>query len=155
MASLWQKQADCTVSVSYFCTDAFTGNLHILNFSWIHIKVSKILQMFLHIWICWVKGFSKMYNWLQFAQFLCSHLLLKTRFCKQIFGFLQICHFFQIIEVEPKGFSKTLSNDPGLYHNKKMEGGKEKFDPSLGSQSINQTSGVVAFSIREVMIEYV
>ena len=30
---------------------------------------------FLHIYIRWVKGFSKMYNWLQFMQFF-AHLLL-------------------------------------------------------------------------------
>ena len=33
-----------------------------LIFSCIHIYVLKILQMFLHIWIRWVKGFSKMYQ---------------------------------------------------------------------------------------------
>ena len=80
---------------------------------------------------------------------------LKLDFAKKYLDFCKFAIFFQIIEVEPKGFSKTLSNDPGLYHNKKMEGGREKFDPSLGSQSINQKSGFVAFSIREVMIEYV
>ena len=30
--------------------------------------------------------------------------------------------FLKIIEVEPKGLSKKLSNVIGLYHNKKIEG---------------------------------
>ena len=35
------------------------GNLHIFSLSSIHIQVIKILQTFLHIWIRWVRGFSK------------------------------------------------------------------------------------------------
>jgi len=42
-----------------FCTDALKGNLHSFSFPWMHIYVLKILQIFLHVWICWVRAFYK------------------------------------------------------------------------------------------------
>ena len=45
-------------------------------------------EMLLHICIRWVKGFSKMYNLLQFSAIFFAHFCLLNRF-----GFLQICHF--------------------------------------------------------------
>ena len=70
--SLWQKQLDCTMLhkkfYTYFCTDAFIGNLHIFCLSRIHIQVLKFNISFLQIWFSCVKGFARMYNLLQFAQ---------------------------------------------------------------------------------------
>ena len=80
LESLKQKQGDCTISAKKFCVDFCTQTL------------KKILQIFLNIWIIWVKDFSKMYNVSCIAKFL---------FFANFFANLYF--FQQLIEVESKG----------------------------------------------------
>ena len=64
------------------CTAAFTGNVHIF----IIPRVFKILR----IYICWVKGLSKMYNLLKFAWFWFCSFWLKISILQQIFKFANL-----------------------------------------------------------------
>ena len=61
LESLWHKDTDFTSfakKMLIFCKQPVKGNLHIFSFSWLKIRLFKIL----HIWNVMVKGFSKMYN---------------------------------------------------------------------------------------------
>ena len=56
-----------------------------------------MLQIFFHVCICCLKRFFKK----------CKVWCKLRSFVLKIFGFMQICLFWQINKVEPKGFSKT------------------------------------------------
>ena len=81
LESLWHKETDCTSfaekKLQIFCKQPVKGNLHIFSFSWLKIRLFKILPKFLHIWNGMFKGFSKMYNLSFFGQifFLQTFLL--------------------------------------------------------------------------------
>ena len=88
-----------------FCKQHVKGNLHIFSFSRLKIRLFKILQNFLHIWIGIVKGFSKMYNFSFFGQvFFCKHLYYITGFCDKKFNFCKSANFLQILKVETRAF---------------------------------------------------
>ena len=93
LESLEQKEADCTIFAKKFCidfrTDAFKEIVH-------------ILEIFLHILICRVKGFSKMYNSSYFVHIFC----LITWFCNKYLKFYKFAKFWQIIKAESEGFPK-------------------------------------------------
>ena len=83
--------------------------------------------MFLHIWICLVKGFSKKYNLLQFAQSFLHILCFITRFRNWYLDFSNFFIFYEDHWSKAQGFSKNVSNFIDLYHNKKIE--RDKFNP--------------------------
>ena len=115
LESLWHKETDCTSFakkfLQIFCKQPVKGNLHIFSFFfYLHIRLFKILQNFLHIWNGMVKGFPKMYNLSFFGHFFLQTFYYITGFCKKKFKFLQICKFFsQILKVAHKSF-------PMMYH---------------------------------------
>ena len=114
LESLWQKETDCTSfaakKLQFFCKQPVKGNLHIFSFSWLKIRLFKILHKFMHIWNSMVKGFSKMYNLSFFGQiYFCKHFYYKTGFCDNKFNWCKFANFGQILKVEHKRF-------PMMYH---------------------------------------
>ena len=112
LESLWHKETDCTSfakkKLQIFCKQPVKGDLHIFSFSWLKIRLFKILQKFLHIWNGMVKGFSKMYNLSFFGQiFFCKHFYYKTGFCDKKFNFRKFANFF----ADSKSRAQELSND--------------------------------------------
>ncbi len=78
----------CEKKLHIFCKQPVKESLHNFSFSWLKIRLFKILQKFLHIWNGMVKGFSKMYNLSFFGQiFFCKHFYCKTGFCDKKFNF--------------------------------------------------------------------
>ena len=106
-AAVWNAKNKSNLIAQFFkeiCTDDFEGNLHIfLN---THLGF-KILNLFLKICICWVKGFTKVYNLLQFVQFFLHNFYLMTRFCHKYLDFWKFAFFCQIIEVL-RSFQKRI-----------------------------------------------
>ena len=74
--------------------------------------------MFLPIWIRWVRGFSKIYNLLKFAQFLVAG------FRNKYLDFCKFAIFFADYWSKAQGLSINESNVIDLYENKKIEGGR-------------------------------
>ena len=70
--------------------------------------------MYLHIWICWVKGFSK-------NKFV--HIYLITRFRNKYLDFCRFAIFCSLLKKSPRVFQKGITYTKDLYHNKKIEGG--------------------------------
>ena len=98
----------CEKKLQIFCKQPVKGNLHIFSFSWLKIRLFKILQNFLHIWNGMVKGFSKMYNFSFFGQiFFCKHFYYITGFCDKKFNFCKFANFF----ADSKSRAQELSND--------------------------------------------
>ena len=64
------------------------------SFSWLKIRLLKILQKFLHIWNGMVKGFSIMYIFSFFGQIFLQIFLLYNWILRYKIQFLQICKFF-------------------------------------------------------------
>ena len=108
LESLWYKETDCTTDCEIkwqIFLQPVKGNLHIFSFSWLKIRLFKILQNFLHTWNGMVKGFSKMYNFLFFGQiFFCKQFYNTAIFCDKKFTFCKFAHFLQILKVEHKSF---------------------------------------------------
>ena len=100
------------------------SQLHIFSFSWLKIRLFKILQTFLHIWNGMVKGFSKMYNFSLFGQFLCKHFYCITGFCDKKFNFCKFANFI----ADSKSRAQELSNDVSFvifwYQTWDLEGGQ-------------------------------
>ena len=115
-----------------FCKQPVKGNLHIFSFSWLKIRLFKILQKFLHIWNGMVKGFSKMYNFSFFGQIIfCKHFYYITGFCDKIFNFCKFANFF----ADFKCRAQELSNDVSflIFGHKTwdLEGGLKLTPPSV------------------------
>ena len=111
LESLWHKETDSTrfakKKLQIFCKQPVKGNLHIFRFSWLKIRLFKILQLFLHIWNGMVKGFSKMYNYSFFGQiFVCKHFYYITGFCDKKFNFTFLLHCK--IKTFPKNWRKRV-----------------------------------------------
>ena len=111
LESLWHKETDCTSFAKkkfhIFCKQPVKGNLHIFSFSWLKIRLFKILHTFLHIWNGMVKGFSNMYNFLFFGKKnFCKHFYYLTGFCDK-FNFCKFTNFF----ADSKSRAQELSND--------------------------------------------
>jgi len=95
----------CEKKLQVFCKQPVKGNLHIFSFSWLKIRLFRILQIFLHILNGMVKGFSKMYNFSFFGQILfCKHftlyifekpLTMPFQICKKMFKILNNLIFHQ------------------------------------------------------------
>ena len=112
MESLRHKETNCTSfarkKLQIFCKKPVKGNLHIFSFSWLKIKLFKILQNCLHIWNGMVKGFSKMYKFSFFGQILfCKHFYYITRFCDKKINFCKFANFL----VDSKCSAQELFND--------------------------------------------
>ena len=110
LESLWHKETDWTSfgkKWQIFCKQPVKGNLHIFSFSWLKIRLFKILQKLLHIWNGMVKGFSKFFIF--WTNFFCKHFYYKTGFCDKKFSFCKFAIFLQILKVEHKSF-------PMMYH---------------------------------------
>ena len=111
LESLWHKETDCTSfakkKMQIFCKQPVKGNLHIFSFSWLKIRLFKILQKLLHIWNGMVKGFSKMYNFSFFGQIFFLQTFLRYNWILR--WFCKFANFLQILEVEHKSF-------PMMYH---------------------------------------
>ena len=109
--SLWNKETNCTSfaekKIQIFCEQPVKGNLHIFSFSWLKIRLFKIVQNFLHIWNGIVKGFSKMYNFSFLEKKFCKHFY-KTGFCDKKFNFCKFANFLQILKVEHKSFPMIM-----------------------------------------------
>ena len=98
----------CEKKLQIFCKQPVKGNLHSFSFSWLKIRLFKILQNFLHIWNGMVKGFSKMYNFSLFGQiFFCKHFYYITGFCDKNFNFCKFANVF----ADSKSRAQELSND--------------------------------------------
>ena len=69
----------------------------------------------------WVKGFSHIYNLLQFPFFFLHIFCWITRFCKKYLDFRKFA-FFADNWSRAQGLSKNVSNVIALYHYKKIEG---------------------------------
>ena len=116
LESLWPKEADCTSfakkKLQIVCKQPVKGNLHIFSFSWLKIRLFKILLNFLHIWNGMVKGFSKMCITSYFGQFIfCKHFSNITGFCKKEFNFCKFAIFSDSISR-----TQELSNDVSFVH---------------------------------------
>ena len=95
----------CEKKLQNFCKQPVKGNLHNFSFSWLKIRLFKILQKFLHIWNGMVKGFSKMYNFSFFGQiYFCKHFCYITGFCDKNSIFANLQFFLQILKEEHKSF---------------------------------------------------
>ena len=98
----------CEKNLQIFCKQPVKGNLHHFSFSWLKIRLFKILQKFLHIWNGMVKGFSKMDNFSFFGQsFLQTFLLYNWIYtiynCDKKFNFWKFA--------DSKSRAQELSND--------------------------------------------
>ena len=87
------------------CKQPVKGNLHIFSFSWLKIRLFKILQTFLHIWNGMVKGFSKIYNFSLYGQIFFANYI--TEFCDKKLNFFKFANFF----ADSKSRAQDLSND--------------------------------------------
>ena len=92
----------CEKKLQIFCKQPVKGNLHIFSFSWLKIRLFKILETFLHIWNGMVKGFSKMYIFISyhFLDVFCKQIYYFTEFRQKKFQFFQICNLFAISKVK-------------------------------------------------------
>ena len=118
----------CEKKFQTFCKQPVKGNLHIFSFSWLKIRLFKILQNFLHIWNGMVKGFSKMYNLSFFGQiFFCKHFYYKTGFCFKKFNFRKFAIFF----ADSKSRAQELSKSFVIFGHKTwdLEGGSNWHPP--------------------------
>ena len=110
LVRFWHEKTNCTSfakKIENFCKQPVKGNLHIFSFSWLNIRLFKILQKLLHIWNDMVKGFSKMYNFLFFGQiYFCKHFYYITGFCDKKFNFCKFANFF----------ADSKSSFPMMYH---------------------------------------
>ena len=113
LESLWHQETNCTSfakKIENFLQATCQRKFSHFSFSWLKIWLFKILQKFLHIWNCMVKGFSKMYNFSFFWQIIfCTHFYFITGFCDKKFNFCKFAIFLQILKVEHKSF-------PMMYH---------------------------------------
>ena len=92
------------------CKQPVKGNLlHIFSFSWLKIRLFKILQIFLHIYNGMVKGFSKMNNFSFFGQiFFLQAFLLHNWILQWKIQFLQTCKFFADSKTRAQELSKDV-----------------------------------------------
>ena len=133
-----------------FCKRPVKGNLHIFSFSWLKIRLFKILQKFLHIWNGMVKGFLKMYNLSFFGQiFFCKHFYYKTGFCDKKFNFWKFA--------DSKSRAQELSNDVSFvifrHQTWDLEGGSNWPPPSISWFS--STPAVIGLKTLPVAIKMV
>ena len=122
LESPYQKQPDCTTFAKKFCTDFCTAK-HLKEICKFSVFLEYTFRLFK---ICRFKfarsrDFQKCIFFCNLRNFLHNFCFL-TKYRNKYLDFCKFVIFLQIVEVEPKGFTKTyLMID--LYHNKKIEGG--------------------------------
>ena len=122
----------CEKKLQIFCKQPVKGNLHIFSFSWLEIRLFKILQKFLHIWNGIVKGFSKMYNLSFFGQiFFCKHFYYITGACDKKFNFCKFANFFADSKSRAQKLSNNLSFVIFGHQTWDLEGGVKLTHPSI------------------------
>ena len=107
----------CEKKLQIFCKQPVKGNLHIFSFSWLKIRLIKILQKLLHIWNGMVKGF------------FCKHFYYITGFCDKKFNFCKFANVFAY----SKSRAQELFNDESFvifrHQTRDLEGGGVKLTP--------------------------
>ena len=133
----------CEKKLQIFCKQPVKGNLHNFSFSWLKIRLIKILQKFLHIWNGIVKGFSKMYNFSFFGQiFFCKHFCNITGFCDKKFNFCKFANVFAY----SKSRAQELFNDESFvifrHQTRDLEGGGSNWLPPSISWFSSTPAGI-------------
>ena len=99
----------CEKKLQFFCRQPVKGNLHIFSFfSWLKIRLFKILQIFLHIYNGMVKGFSKMNDFSFFGHIFLQAFLLHNWILQWKIQFLQTCKFFADSKTRAQELSKDV-----------------------------------------------
>ena len=97
----------CEKKLQIFCKQPGKGNLHIFSFSWLKIRLFKILQKFCISKMAWSRAFRNCIFFHFLDNFFCKHFYYVTGFCDKKFNFCKFANFF----ADSKSRAQELSND--------------------------------------------